>query len=151
MRMPSDERFLSLRVDGFVRQARFFFSSSPRSLLLISCNISLEEYQYCQCVWRENNMNTLRDFLMWYNNLDVQPFCDALERNVPVLEYRNIDLLRQDVSIPSITITYLFMTLQPGIHFSLFDKKNKDLYYRSRKNQTKRKGNERSGKRTQSM
>ena len=43
-------------------------------------NISVEEYQYCQRVWRENRMNTMRDFLEWYNNLDVQPFCDALER-----------------------------------------------------------------------
>ena len=31
-------------------------------------------------------MNTMRDFLMWYNNLDVMPFCDVLEKNMPVLQ-----------------------------------------------------------------
>ena len=43
-------------------------------------NISEEDYQYCLQVWSDNNMQTFKDFLVWYNNLDVQPFCDALEK-----------------------------------------------------------------------
>ena len=70
-------------------------------------------------------MNTMHDFLMWYNNLDVQPFCYALEKMCQFWKDRNIDLLRQGISIPGITLTYPFMTLPPGIHFSLFDQKNK--------------------------
>ena len=101
---------------------------------LKGCNNSVEEYQYCQRIWEENNMTTFRDFLMWYNNLDVQPFCDALEKMRQFWKDRNIDLLRQGISIPGITLTYLFMTLQPGIHFSLFDKRSKDLYYLMKKN-----------------
>ena len=44
----------------------------------------------------------------------------------------NIDMLRQGISIPGVTLTTLtclFTTLESGIFFSLFDeKKNKDLY-----------------------
>ena len=43
-------------------------------------NISDEDYQYCQQVWADNNMKTFREFLIWYSNLDVQPFGDDLEK-----------------------------------------------------------------------
>ena len=42
-------------------------------------------------------------------------------------------MLRQSISIPGVTLTYLFTTLESGI-FSLFDEKNKDLYYLFKKN-----------------
>ena len=43
-------------------------------------------------------------------------------------------MLRQGISIPGVTLTYLFTTLEPGIFFSLFDEKNKDLYTLFKKN-----------------
>ena len=95
-------------------------------------NISKEDYQYCLNVWSENNMQTFKDFLVWYNNLDVQPFCDALEKMCAFWKNKNIDMLRQGISIPG--VTYLFTTLEPGIFFSLFDEKNKDLYTLFKKN-----------------
>lgn len=38
------------------------------------------------------------------------------------------------ISIPGITLTYLFTTLEPRIFFSLFNEKNKDLYTLFKKN-----------------
>ena len=46
---------------------------------LKSTNVSEEEYAYCQSVWRDHQMQTFRDFLIWYNNLDVRPFVEAVE------------------------------------------------------------------------
>jgi hypothetical protein len=43
-------------------------------------NISLQEYEFCQCVWVERRMRTFKDFLEWYNNLVVEPFVTAVER-----------------------------------------------------------------------
>ena len=97
-------------------------------------NITEQEYQYCQQVWSDNNMQTFKDFLVWYNNLDVQPFCDALEKMCAFWKDKNTDMLRQGISIPGVTLTYLFTTLEPGIFFSLFDEKNKDLYTLFKKN-----------------
>ena len=85
-------------------------------------------------VWSNNNMQTFREFLIWYNNLDVQPFCEALEKICTFSKDNKIDMLRQDISIPGVTLTYLFTMLESGIFFSLFDKKNKDMYYLFKKN-----------------
>ena len=30
--------------------------------------------------WNNNNMKTFKDFLEWYNNLDVIPFVEAIEK-----------------------------------------------------------------------
>lgn len=70
-------------------------------------------------------METFRDFLIWYNKLDGQPLCDALE-GMSGFWKDNIDMLRQGISIPGVTLTYLFTTLESVICF-LF-KENKDLY-----------------------
>ena len=37
-----------------------FYSSLKKS------NISEEEYRYCQQIWNDNNMTSLKDFLQWY-------------------------------------------------------------------------------------
>ncbi|KAI0209954.1 hypothetical protein LSAT2_005323, partial [Lamellibrachia satsuma] len=42
--------------------------------------ISDEDYASCQEAWRVNGMTTLRDFLVWYNNRDVVPFLQAIDR-----------------------------------------------------------------------
>ena len=105
-----------------------FFSS------LTNSNISEEDYQYCKNLWEENEMQTFRDFLIWYNNLDVQPFCDALEKRCLFWKDKNIDMLRQGISKPAVTLTYLFTILESGIFFSLFDENNKDLHYLLKKN-----------------
>lgn len=41
-------------------------------------NITEEEYEHCQLAWKNENMKTMRDFLTWCNNLDVEPFIEAL-------------------------------------------------------------------------
>ena len=40
-------------------------------------NISEQDY-----AWKRRGMHTVRDLLVWYNNLDVKPFLTALERQV---------------------------------------------------------------------
>ena len=53
---------------------------------------------------------------------------------------KKIDKLRQGISIPGVTLTYLFTTLESGI--SLFDEKNKDLhqYHEAGKTKIREKG-----------
>ena len=49
-------------------------------------------------------MQTFRGFLIWYNNLDVQPFCEALVKICAFWNDKKIDLLRQGISIPGVTL-----------------------------------------------
>ena len=71
-------------------------------------------------------MQTFREFLISYNSLDVQPFCEALQKMCAFWKNKKIDMLRQGIFNPGVTLMYLFTTLESGI-FSLFDEKNKDL------------------------
>ena len=88
---------------------------------------SPEDYEYCQNVWKDNGMTTMRDFLVWYNNRDVEPFIEALEKMTHFYRDRGIDAFKDGLSVPGLTMKYLFKT-SPEAKFALFNEKNKDLH-----------------------
>ena len=73
-----------------------FFSSLQNS------NISSKEYEYCCSVWREYGMETFRDYSIWYNNLDVEPFVEAIEKMFQFYQPKKLDLFKDCMSIPGI-------------------------------------------------
>ena len=62
-------------------------------------NITEEEHAYCQQVWEENNMTAFKDFLVWYNNLDVVPFLEAVEKMSTFWQERKIDMFKDGISV----------------------------------------------------
>lgn len=76
--------------------------------------------QFCTVL---SSSQTFRDFLIWHNNLDVQPFCDSSEKMCTFWKEKNINMLRKGISISGATLSYFFTTLEFGILLSLFDKK----------------------------
>ena len=103
---------------------------------LTNSNISPEEYAYCQQVWADKEMQTFREFLVWYNNLDVEPFVVAVEKMMAFWREREIDIFKDGVSVPGLTMKYLFNFLDEQTYFSLFNEKNKDLYNLFKDNNT---------------
>ena len=99
-----------------------FYSSLRRS------NISEDEYEYCQQVWRSKNMRTLVDFLRWYNNKDVVPFLEAIETQSRFYQERGLDMLKDGIGVPGLTLRYLFKTIPSDVHFTLFSKHTKDIH-----------------------
>ena len=91
--------------------------------------ISDEDYVSCQVAWRDNGMTTLRDFLVWYNNRDVVPFLQAIDRQFAFYQQRGIDMFKQGISVPGLTLLYLFNDLPEKTYFTLFKEKNKDLQH----------------------
>ena len=75
-----------------------------------------------------------RDFLEWYNNLDVGPFVEAIQKMFEFYAERGMDMFKCAISVPGLSLRYLFLTLDDGTYFSLIDKSNKDLYYKIKKN-----------------
>ena len=71
-------------------------------------NISAEDYAFCQKVWRDHDMKTFRDFLVWYNNLDVGPFVKAVENLQKYYFQRNIDIFKVSISVPGLARHMLF-------------------------------------------
>ena len=88
-------------------------------------NISDEEYAWCQRVWKENNMQTLSDFLKFYNICDVVPFISALEKQVKLFQTLGIDIFKDAISIPGVTSRYLFGNIEPMI--TVLGEKQKDI------------------------
>lgn len=98
-------------------------------------NISANDYAFCIDVWEKNKMSSLRDFLVWYNNLDVTPFLEAVEKQFQVYREKKIDMFKDAISVPGLSVRWLFNESE-GEEFSipLISKKNADLYKTIRAN-----------------
>ena len=81
-------------------------------------------------------MITVNDFLVWYNNLDVLPFLEAVEKMSAFWQERKIDMFKDGISVPGLTLKYLFSFLDEQTYFSLFDQGNSDLYHLIKDNNT---------------
>ena len=81
-------------------------------------------------------MQPFEDFLVWYNDLDVVPFIEAVEKMNQFWQERKIDMLNDGISFPGLTLKHLFSYLSPQTYFSLFDQTNSDLYNLIKDNNT---------------
>ena len=69
--------------------------------------ISQEEYQNFCDEFRKRGCETMKDWLKEYNLADVEPFIEALEKTREQYYPDEIDLLKDAVSIPGISMTYV--------------------------------------------
>ena len=90
--------------------------------------ISDEDYALCEVAWRDNEMKTMRDFLVWYNNRDVIPFLQAIDKQFAFYQQHNIDMFKDGISVPGLTLLYLFKDLPANTYFTVFNKTNSDLH-----------------------
>lgn len=96
---------------------------------LKNSNITLEEYDFCKKIWEEKQMTTFKEFLEWYNNLDVKPFVTAVERLQQFYFKEGIDVFKTAISVPGIARRMLFKCAkQQKLNFALCDRNNVDLY-----------------------
>ena len=58
-----------------------------------------KKYDECKCVFRERGMKTFADWLKYYNNLDVGPFLEALEKMRGFYTALGIDIFKDAVSL----------------------------------------------------
>ena len=95
---------------------------------LKSEEISDADYARCQAVWHDNQMKTMRDFLVWYNNRDVTPFLDAISKQAAFYRDRHIDMFKDGISVPGLSLLYLFSNLPKDTFFTVFNNTNKDAH-----------------------
>jgi len=58
-------------------------------------------------VFKDKGMRTFADWLRYYNNLDVAPGLEALEKMRNFYTEKGIDILKDAVSIPGVSLHYL--------------------------------------------
>ena len=90
--------------------------------------ISNDDYARCQAVWRDNGMETLREYLIWYNNRDVTPFLDAISKQFAFYRDRDIDMFKDGISVPGLSLLHLFNDLPNDTFFTIFNQTNSDLH-----------------------
>ena len=90
--------------------------------------ISNDDYALCQAVWRDNGMETLREYLIWYNNRDVTPFLDAIAKQAGFYKHQNIDMFKDGISVPGLSLLHLFNDLPNDTYFTVFNRTNSDLH-----------------------
>ncbi len=61
-------------------------------------SFSIYQYNICIKAWKDNNMKTFKDFLEWYNNLDVLPFIEAVEKMKDFYKLKRLDIFNDGVS-----------------------------------------------------
>ena len=69
--------------------------------------LKLSEWKACKKLFRENGMQTFADWLRYYNNLDVAPGLEALEKMRNFYTEKGIDIMKDAVSIPGVSLHYL--------------------------------------------
>jgi hypothetical protein len=100
---------------------------------LTNSNISQEQYDYCKSVWNAEEMTTLRDLLVYYNNHDVIGFVEAITTQRDFFIARDLDF-KSAVSVPGLAIQYLFQVKDKDSPIFLFGERHKDLYHLVRDN-----------------
>ena len=69
--------------------------------------LTRDEWEGCQRLFKEKGMCTFADWLRYYNNLDVAPGLEALEKMRAFYTDKGIDILKDAVSIPGVSLHYL--------------------------------------------
>ena len=95
---------------------------------LKSEEISDADYARCQAVWHDNKMTTMRDYLIWYNNRDVTPFLEAIAKQFTFYCDRGIDMFKDGISVPGLSLLHLFNDLPNDTNFVTFNQTNSDLH-----------------------
>ena len=69
--------------------------------------LKLSEFKECKKIFKEKGMQTFADWLRYYNNLDEAPGLEALEKMRAFYIEKGIDLLKDAVSLPGVSLHYL--------------------------------------------
>ena len=65
------------------------------------------EYEECKRVFQEQGMKTFGDLLEYYNNLDVTPFRETLEKMKAFYTKIGVDIFKHAVSLPGVSMQYI--------------------------------------------
>ena len=90
------------------------------------------EYLELKEIWSTQGMQTFKDYLVYYNNLDTGPFVTALSSFVSIYTEQKIDIFKDYVTLPGVERKLLYASTESN--FSLINQQNADLYYTYRKN-----------------
>ncbi len=96
-----------------------------------------ENYNKILKIWETEKMQTMKDYLEYYNNLDVEPFIEAIQIQKEGFQNDNLDMHKDAIAITGLTKKYMYNLLKKknnGTKFSLIKQCDEDLYHMFKKN-----------------
>ena len=90
-----------------------------------------EKYSYLQTVWENNNMQYFSDFLKWYNNKDVVPTLEAMQKMIQFYHNKGIDMPKLGCTLPN--RANICLHISTDSKFDPFTESDKDLIKRYEK------------------
>ena len=84
-----------------------------------------ENYQFLLDIWNHENMCTFKDFLRWYNNKDVVPALEAMQKMLAFYHKKRIDMLKLGCTLPNLAKICLHKST--SAKFYPFTETDKDL------------------------
>ena len=83
----------------------------------------IENYHYLQQIWKQEQMSSFKDFLRWYNDKDVVPTLEAMQKRIVFYHDKNIDMLKLGCTLPNLAKICLHKSTDAKINpFSEGDK-----------------------------
>ena len=91
---------------------------------------NFENYSYLQSVWENNNMQNFSDFLKWYNNKDVVPTLEVMQKMIDFYHNKGIDILKLGSTLPNLAKICLHKSTDSK--FYPFKESDKDFFEKIR-------------------
>ena len=85
----------------------------------------IENYQNLQQIWKQQQMSSFKDILRWFNNKDVVPILEAMQKMIAFYYDKNIDMLKLGCTLPNLANICLHKST--GAKFYPFTEGDKDL------------------------
>ena len=85
----------------------------------------IENYQYLQQIWKQEKMSSIKDFLRWYNNKDVVPTLEAMQKMIAFYHDKDIDMLKVGCTLPN--LANICLHISTDAKFYPFTEGDKDL------------------------
>ena len=76
-------------------------------------------------MWVSEGIKSFKDFLMWYNNIDVVPTLEAMQKKIEFYHQKAIDMLKLGCTLPNLANICLHKSTDSK--FYTFTESDKDL------------------------
>ncbi|KAG3231110.1 hypothetical protein PI124_g23795 [Phytophthora idaei] len=73
-------------------------------------SITGDDYERVKFVWDYYEMKSIKDLLVWYNNLDVVPFIKAIKAQRELFKRFDLDMFADGVSLPGLPEKVMYQT-----------------------------------------
>ena len=90
----------------------------------------LQNYQMIETTWRDKGWRDMKDYLIYYNNCDTEPFVIGAQKMLEMYIIQGVDLFKETVSVPGVArIKLMKQAQEEGDLFPIFGQENRDLYF----------------------